>query len=385
MWGIRRLPASASALLIVVTGLIGIGVVILYSTSGMPGVGISTDPGFFLRRQLTWIALGIVAYLAMSRIPYRHLRSLAVPFAGFTVILLVMTIIPGVGVNINGSSRWLRFGPVNFQPSELAKLSCIVAVAWWMANIQRNPRTFRDGLAVPVAILGLFTILILLEPDFGTTMLLGAVGLAVMFVGGARIGYLFLVVLGGTGCLAVLISRDEERLSRLIAFQNPEKYAQGEAFQLLQGLYAFVRGGGFGRGLGESLQKRHYLPEAHTDFIFAILGEELGLRGTLPVILLFLVFFFCGLHIASRVEDRFAKLLAFGITLIITMQAALNIGVVTGSLPTKGITLPFISFGGSSMLISLAMVGILVNIALDMPERGSDPERRLLRSRGFGA
>lgn len=384
MWGIRRLPATASALLIVVAGLVGIGIVILYSTSGMPGVGIVSDPNFYLRRQVTWIALGTLAYLAMSRIPYRYLRELAVPFAVLTVILLVMTIMPGVGVTIKGSSRWLRFGPVNFQPSELAKLSCIVAIAWWMANIQRNPRTVRDGLAVPVVIVGLFSILILLEPDFGTTILLGTVGLAVMFVGGARIGYLILVVLGGGGALSVLIARDQERLSRLIAFLDPEKYAQGEAFQLLQGRYAFVRGGGFGRGLGESLQKRHYLPEAHTDFIFPILGEELGLRGTLPVIVLFLVFFFCGLHIASRVEDRFAKLLAFGITLIITMQAALNIGVVTGSLPTKGITLPFISFGGSSMLVSLAMVGILINIALDMPERGHDPERRLLRSRGFG-
>ncbi len=218
--------------------------------------------------------------------------------------------------------------------------------------------------------------LIILEPDFGATILIGAVGLAIMFIGGTRISYLFLTGLIGVSTMVLLIAQDDERRGRVLAFLNPEKYAQGEAFQLTMGLYAFISGGLDGKGLGNSMQKRFYLPEAHTDFIFAILGEEWGLLGTLSVLMLFFVFFVCGMLISARVEDRFGKLLAFGLTLIIIIQAALNMGVVTGSLPTKGITLPFISFGGSSMLVCLAMTGILINVAITAAHTPDALERR---------
>jgi cell division protein FtsW len=248
----------------------------------------------------------------------------------------------------------------------MAKLSAIVLLSWWMARVQRNPGHWRNGMVVPGAMLGSFALVILAEPDFGTAMLIGSVGMAILFVGGARIGYLLLASVGAAALLGLLIAHNPERSERILAFLDPWKHAQDAAYQLTQGIYAFVCGGPNGVGLGQSIQKRYFLPEAHTDFIFAILGEELGLRGSLSVALLFFVFFICGMWIAFRTEDRFGKLLAFGITLLLTAQSGLNMGVVTGLLPTKGIPLPFISSGGSSMLISLAMVGILVNIGQAM-------------------
>jgi cell division protein FtsW len=374
-------PTAASLLVGIVACLITIGVVILYSTSGMPGLTDGPDPTAYLKRQALWILLGAAAFMVTSRLDYRLWRRLAVPIAVVTLIMLAMVITPGIGTRVSGSSRWLQMGPIRFQPSELAKLASVMLLAWWMTRIQRNPQEFKRGLVIPCALIGLFGVLIILEPDFGTTMLIGAVGMAIMFVGGTRPSYLFLACLGSVSALGLLIAHNPERMGRIIAFLNPPKYARDEAYQLLQALYAFVAGGLHGVGLGNSIQKREYLPEAHTDFIYAILGEELGLWGSMGVLLLFLGLFACGMRIASVVDDRFGKLMAFGITLAITMQAGLNIGVVTGSLPTKGITLPFISFGGSSMMVSLAMVGILVNIALTAPARPHVLEREERRER----
>jgi cell division protein FtsW len=374
-------PSASSILLFIVMSLITLGVIMLYSTSGVLGVEKHGDAFWYLKRQLIWVGLSVSALLVTSRIDYQLYRVFAVPLALFSIVLLVMAITPGVGVMRGGSWRWLSFGPVNFQPSELAKLSCVILVAWWMSKVQRDAGSFRRGLAVPLLFVSIYAVLIILEPDFGTTMLVGAVGLTVMFVGGTRVGYLLVAGVGGLCAMALLIAQDSERRARLLAFLEPEKYSSGDAFQLMQALYAFVTGGGMGVGLGESMQKRHYLPEAHTDFIFAILGEELGLQVTLPVLIMFLMFFVCGVLVANNCEDRFGKLLGFGIAFLITVQAAINIGVVTGSLPTKGITLPFISFGGSSMLMTLAMVGILINISFDVPMSPKDEDRRIVKDR----
>lgn len=374
-------PSASSILLFIVMSLITLGVIMLYSTSGVLGVEKHGDAFWYLKRQLIWVGLSVSALLVTSRIDYQLYRVFAVPLALFSIVLLVMAITPGVGVMRGGSWRWLSFGPVNFQPSELAKLSCVILVAWWMSKVQRDAGSFRRGLAVPLLFVSIYAVLIILEPDFGTTMLIGAVGLTVMFVGGTRVGYLLVAGVGGLCAMALLIAQDSERRARLLAFLEPEKYSSGDAFQLMQALYAFVTGGGMGVGLGESMQKRHYLPEAHTDFIFAILGEELGLQVTLPVLIMFLMFFVCGVLVANNCEDRFGKLLGFGIAFLITVQAAINIGVVTGSLPTKGITLPFISFGGSSMLMTLAMVGILINISFDVPMSPKDEDRRIVKDR----
>lgn len=355
---------KTTTLLIGIVGiLIAIGIVMLASTSGIQGQANFGDPTHYLKRQAMFLVVGLFGAYITGRMPYTYWKVFAVPLGLVSVALLVMTILPGVGISINGSRRWLPLGPIRFQPSEIAKLASIVMLAWWMGRVRRQAHEFRRGLVVPLMLLGVFAVLIFAEPDFGTTMLVGTVGMAIMFMGGTRIGYLVVSGVLGFATLALLIAKDEERRNRVIAFMNPEKYASGEAFQLMQALYAFVVGGPQGVGLGGSMQKLHYLPEAHTDFIFAILGEEFGFGATLGVVLLFFLFFICGLLICRSAADPFGKLLSFGITTLITLQAALNIGVVTGSLPTKGLPLPFMSFGGTSLVITLAMVGILVNVA----------------------
>lgn len=367
---------TATILVGIVLILITLGVIMLASTSGFQSRGQVHDAGFFLKRQVVALVLGGIFAIAASWIDYQYWRRLAVPLAVVSVVLLVAVLIPGVGLNIKGSSRWLRIGLVNFQPSELAKLASIVILAWWMSRVQRHAHEFRLGLVAPLVGLGLFLGLIFIEPDFGTTILVGVVGMLLMFVGGTRFGYLLVAGALGLSVFTLAVMQDAERMRRIIAFLNPDQYAEDEAFQLLNAIYAFVAGGGRGTGLGQGMQKHFYLPEAHTDFIFAIIGEELGLAASLGVVALFLGLFLCGVRIAFRAPDQFGKLLAFGITLMISIQAMINIAVVTGSMPTKGLPLPFISFGGSSVLISLTMVGILLNIARQAgeSEEGDDSE-----------
>ena len=350
----------------ILIGLVGIlvtiGIVMLASTSGIQGQASFDDPTHFIKRQAVFLVVGLMGAYVMGRIPYVYWRVLAIPLALVSLALLCMTLMPGVGIVRNGARRWLALGPITFQPSEVAKLASVVLLAWWMARYRRYAHEFGRGLLAPLTLLGLFSVLIFVEPDFGTTALVATVGMAIMFMGGTRVGYLLVSGLLGASAFALMIAENEERRNRVIAFLDPEKYERGEAFQLMQALYAFVVGGPGGVGLGQSMQKLHYLPEAHTDFIFAILGEEFGFGATLGVVLLFFAFFICGLVISRSAADSFGKLLAFGITTLITLQAALNIGVVTGSLPTKGLPLPFMSFGGTSLVITLAMVGILVNV-----------------------
>jgi cell division protein FtsW len=355
---------TASILIGIVLVLVTLGVVMLASTSQVQGEAMYRDANFFLKRQVIALVVGFLGAALAARIPYRYWQPLAPVLAVLSVILLIMAVTPGVGVSVKGSSRWLRFGPVNIQPSELAKLSSILLLAWWMSRMQRRAHEFKMGLVVPLALLGTIAGLIFIEPDFGTTLLTGVVGMGILFVGGTRLGYLAIAAVGGGSVFLLAILQNEERMRRIFAFLNPDKYAQDEAFQLLNAIYAFVVGGGTGVGLGGSLQKQFYLPEAHTDFIFAIVGEELGLGASIGVVLLFLGFFICGLLVSLRASDTFGRLVAFGITAMITLQAAINIGVVTGCLPTKGLPLPFISFGGTSIAITLTMVGILINIAL---------------------
>ena len=354
---------TATILVSIVLVLITLGVVMLASTSGIQGRLQHHDPNFFVKRQVVALILGGICAILASWVDYRYWRPLAVPLAAASVVLLVLVLVPGVGLTIKGSSRWLRLGPVSFQPSETAKLATIVLLAWWMARVQRHAHEFKLGLIAPLFALGVFLGLIFIEPDFGTTILIAVVGMLMMFVGGTRPGYLMVSGALGLAGFTLAVMQNAERMRRITAFLNPEKYAEDEAFQLLNAIYAFVAGGGRGVGLGQGLQKHFYLPEAHTDFIFAIVGEELGLAASLGVVLAFLGIFLCGIRITFRAPDQFGKLLAFGITLMLSVQAMINIAVVTGSMPTKGLPLPFISFGGTSMLISLLMIGILVNIA----------------------
>ncbi|MDY0149350.1 MAG: putative lipid II flippase FtsW [Kiritimatiellia bacterium] len=368
----------ASAVLIwVVGGLCLFGMVMLYSTSGPQGEKLFGDPNYFTQRQMLWLLAGLAAATFGARMDYRRWLKLAWPIFGVTLVLLALVYVPGVGRNIKGSHRWIRLpAGLTFQPSELAKFATICLMASWYGTRRRQRAGFKGGLLIPGLLLASMLGLIVFETDFGATILIGATGGGMMFVAGAPIVYLLGTgVLGGAG-LAWMISQNRQRMGRIMAFMDPEKYAQDEAYQLLNAIYAFVAGGIGGVGLGQSLQKQHYLPEAHTDFIFAIIGEELGIPGSLGVVLLFVAFFFCGLRISGRAADPGGRLMAFGITLLVSLQATLNIAVVTGCLPTKGLPLPFISFGGTSLVVVLFMVGVLVNIAHQGADRPVTRRRR---------
>jgi len=367
----------ASVILILVVALLVLfGLVMLSSTSGPQGEKLFGDPNHFTHRQMAWLVVGLMAAFVSARVDYHNWLKLAWPILGVTLILLVLVYVPGIGLNIKGSHRWIRlpFG-LTFQPSELAKFAAINALALWFGTKRRKRTGFVGGIVIPGVILGSFLILILPETDYGATVLIGATGGLMMFVAGAPIVYLILFGGLATGVLAAMIAHNTERMGRIMAFLNPEQYAQGEGFQLLNALYAFVVGGATGVGFGGSLQKQFYLPEAHTDFIFAIIGEELGVTASVGVVLLFVIFMLCGLRISGRASDVSGRLMAFGITILISLQAAINIGVVTGRLPTKGIPLPFISFGGTSLMVTLFMTGVLLNIA----HQGKTPRKRRSR------
>ncbi len=366
------MKTTVTILTAIVISLALFGLLMLASASPVQGASFFNDP--FVKRQAGSFLVGLAAFLIVSRMDYRLWRPLAVPLAVVSVILLVMVLIPGVGLNIKGSRRWLPLGIINMQPSEVAKLSLVLLMAWWMSRVQRKAGHWMHGLVLPLLLMAALTGLVFIEPDFGTSILLAAVAFALMFIGGSRVGLLLITGTFGLAGFAVLVMMDAERMRRIMAFRNPEKYAQDEAFQLLNAIYAFVVGGPVGVGLGNSLQKQVYLPEAHTDFIFAIIGEEMGLIASMGVLLFFVGFFVCGLRISLRAPDSFGRLVAFGITTLVTLQAALNMGVVTGVLPTKGLPLPLISYGGTSMTITFVMIGLLASIGL---QAGREKEENL--------
>ena len=343
--------------------LLTLGVIMLASTSSVQGDTQFHDSLYYVKRQGVGLVVGVFIAIFAARLDYRYWKWLAIPLALCSVVLLVLVLVPGIGLTVKGSTRWLRAGPITFEPSELAKFSSLVLIAWWMARFQLHVRELRMGLVYPLGLLAVYLGLVFVEPDFGTTLLLAMVGMLLLFLGGTRVGFLAVAGAGGAALFSLAILHDPVRMRRITAFLNPELYARNEAFQLLNAIYAFVVGGGRGVGFGQSLQKHFYLPEAHTDFIFAIIGEELGMTGSLGIVVLFLGLFLSGMYISHRAPDRFGQLLGCGCTLMLTLQAVINMGVVTGSLPTKGLPLPFISFGGSSLVASMAMVGVLLNLA----------------------
>ncbi len=372
---------TPTVLIVIVLTLLAVGVVMLASTSAIKALALYDDPDYFVKHQIVWLLLALIIGVLASRIDYHRWRYLAIPLLLFTLALLILVLLPGIGVKIGGSRRWLHCGPIGFQPSELGKFSLVLILAWWMAREQRHIRLFVRGALIPALLMGMILGLIFVEPDFGTTFLSACVGLAILFLGGTRVFYLGIFsTVGLTGFMLALM-HNEVRLQRILAFRDPERYAQTFAYQLNKSIDAFVAGGGTGVGLGASIQKHFYLPEAHTDFIFAIIGEELGIMATLLILLLFAGILICGLRISWRAPDIFGRLLAFGLTMMIALQAMYNIAVVTGCIPTKGLPLPFISYGGSSLVTSLLGVGVLINIALHAGERPAHQETRLTKDR----
>lgn len=340
-----------------VVALLALGMVMLFSVS--PG----QVSGRHLMMQPVWCAIGLVACWMMAGWDYRWLRKVAWPLLGFSMVLLVLVLVPGVTKNIKGAHRWLSWGGLTFQPSELAKIALIIALAHYGDRYQMQMSTFRHGILFPLLIIASVLGLVFVEPDVGTTVLLAAVSGVLLIVGGARVTLLAPPACAAGLGLAVYVLNNPNRLHRIFAFLHPEEHKQGFGYQVYQSIVAIGSGGLTGVGLGDGRQKLGFVPEQPTDFIFSVIGEELGLVATTSVVLAFLVIVVCGVVIAWRARETFGMLLASGITFLIGMQAAINIGVVTGSLPNKGLSLPFISYGGSNLVMMMAAVGLLLNVA----------------------
>lgn len=348
---------AINTLAICVAGLLALGIVMLYSA------GMAQSGARFLSMQLVWGGLGLVTCFAAAVMDYRWFKKIAFPLFLFTLLLLVLVLIPGIGLKLNGARRWFDLGPMNFQPSELAKISLLMALALWGERHVTRMREFNYGLAIPgVAIAGTLG-LIFCEPDFGTTMLLAAVCCILLFVAGTNWKYIVPPMVAGAVAITVAIMNDPVRNNRIMAFLHPEQHREGAGFQAYQAMLALGSGGTTGLGLGNGRQKLGFVPEHHTDFIFSVIGEELGVIASLGVVFAFMLIVVCGLYIAWNARDRFGMILATGITFLIGLQAFINIGVVTSALPNKGLPLPFISYGGSSLVMMLGSVGILLSIA----------------------
>lgn len=348
---------AISILAVCVAALLGLGMVMLYSSS-MVQVGAR-----YLMMQLVWCGVGLVACVVAASLDYRHLKKVSWLLLALAVALLALVLVPGLGLKINGARRWLGLGGFRFQPSELAKLALIIALAHYAERNQRHMPTFARGIAIPATFIGLVLGLIFIEPDYGTTLLLAAVSAALLLIAGVRWGFLLPPVLAGLAAFSLSVWHNPMRLQRVLAFLHPEKHQDGVGYQTYQAMLALGSGGWTGLGLGNGRQKLGFVPEHHTDFILSIVGEELGLVATLAVVVGFLVLVACGMRIAWRAHDLFGMLLGSGITILIGLQAFINIGVVTSALPNKGLPLPFISYGGSNLLIMLTCTGILISIA----------------------
>ncbi|PKM80645.1 MAG: stage V sporulation protein E [Firmicutes bacterium HGW-Firmicutes-14] len=343
--------------------LLGLGVIMVYSASQVTAFERLDDTFYYLKKQMVWALLGLTAMVSVMKIDYWRYKKLAVPFLVIAFLLLITVLLPGIGTSVKGAQRWLAVGPMRIQPSEVIKLSLVVFMAYGLSRYRDRLRSFVTGLLPFLLILAVACILILLQPDLGTAVSVAGTVYIMLFAAGARGKHLLYLAFAGIAAVALAIILEPYRMSRFMAFLDPWADPRGTGFHIIQSLYALGSGGLFGLGLGQSHQKFFYLPEQHTDFIFAVLGEELGFFGGSLVILLFLVFIWRGFKIALSTGDPFASLLAVGITSMIALQAIINIGVVTGSLPVTGIPLPFISFGGSSLVFTLTGIGVLLNIS----------------------
>jgi cell division protein FtsW len=324
-----------------------------------------------LDQQIMWGALGIVACVAATVFDYRKLKKLSIPLLIVTVLLLGAVFVPHVGVKAGGARRWLNLHFMNFQPSEMAKLALIIAIAHYAEHFQRQMPTLKRGLLLPALFIGPVLALIFAEPDYGTTILLATVSATMLIVAGVRLTVIAPTVLVGVVALSAAIMTNDLRRGRVMAFIHPEQHQKTKGFQQYQATIALGSGGLTGVGLGDGRQKHGYVPANHTDFILSIVGEELGLVATMGVVVAFIAIALCGVFISARAPDRFGMFLGCGITFLIALQAFINVGVVTSALPNKGLALPFVSYGGSSIIAMLTCVGVLFSIA----RRAREPER----------
>ena len=352
---------SAYILFLAVLALLVIGIVMLFSTSAYARDSHG-DVYFFIKRQAIWIGIGLVACIFAALMNYQFWQKTWWLWFAVALAALTLCYIPHIGMRINGSRRWVGYGPITFQPSELAKIATIIFLAAWFARREKPDGNVFSEFIIPLAIISVPAALVLGEVDLGTTALIGTTAFVVMFIAGTNPLWLGGLAVAGLGGLLVVATQISERMGRLSAFLHPQNYKDDAGLQQMQALIAWGSGGMDGLGLGNGRQKMLYLPYAHTDFIFPIIGEELGLRFSLLVVFLFVVIIVCGIMIALHARDRFGLLLGCGIVSLLALQAAVNIGVTTSLLPNKGLPLPFISYGGSNLAACMFAIGVLVNI-----------------------
>ncbi|MFP4661157.1 MAG: stage V sporulation protein E [Halanaerobiales bacterium] len=350
-------------LFFVVITLMSIGLIMILSASSIRALADYKDSFYLFKHQLVWSLVGIGAMFGFMHIDYHLYQKHAMLILLITIVALVLVLIPGLGRVAGGSRRWINLGPIGIQPSEMAKLGLVIYLSAYFSKKGEKIKSFTDGLLPPIIVLGVICLLILMEPDLGTAVTIAGTFFIMIFSAGAKALHLFFLTLAGIPMLWFFIYSEPYRKERFLAFLNPWSDPLDTGYHIIQSLLALGSGGIFGVGLGQSKQKFLYLPEPGTDFIFAVIGEELGVLGTLLVLMLFFLFAWRGLKIASSVPDMFGSMMAVGITTMVIIQAIINIGVVTSSMPVTGITLPFISYGGTSLVIMLSAVGVLLNIS----------------------
>jgi cell division protein FtsW len=366
-----------------------VGLLLILGLTMLNSIGMHHPKGlYFFYQQCQWLVIGLVACVVATTIDYRRTRNLAYVFLGVTMVLLVLARVPGISREVNGAWRWLKFGPVTFQPSELAKVALIMSLAAYTHANRRRMSQPLVGLVIPGSMAAVLLGLVLLGKDLGTTALLAMLTVSMLFAAGTRLRHLIPVGLVGVICLSTYLATDPVRWRRVEAFLDPVKYAETIALQSTQSKIAIGSGGIVGRGLGNGVHKSGFVPEQLTDFIFSVIGEELGLRVTLPLVAAYLAFSLAALRIARRAPDGYGAMLALGIALLVGFQAVINIAVTTDSVPNKGLALPFVSYGGSCLLVMLTLVGLLINVAIrsageeseeNLPE-GTDRETSALQN-----
>lgn len=351
------------SLTVVIMALICFGIVMIYSASCVNAMENFKDSLYYIKRHMLFLIMGLTASAVVMMVDYRKLQPYARHLLLLSIILLIFVLIPHLGKESFGARRWFKLGVFHFQPSELAKLAMIIYTADFLARKQDVIKDFWHGFLPPILVMGVVCVLTVKQPDLGTTVETAAVVLGMLLIAGARLRHMGMIAMAGAAVVVMLIIKEPYRMARIIAFMDPWQDSRGIGFQLTQSQIALGSGGLFGVGLGHSQQKLFYLPAAHTDFILSIIGEELGLIGTLAVVILFIMFIWIGTRIIRHTHEGFGYFLAIGIVMMLGLQAMVNIGVSIGAFPTKGLPLPFISYGGSALIFHLMAIGLLLNVS----------------------
>ncbi len=359
----ERRPSYDPLLLAAVLGLVGFGLVMVYSASAITAQDKLGDSFYFLKRQATAAGIGLLAMAVAMKVGYRRMARLAYPLLIITVLLLIAVVIPGLGTAAGGAKRWLRVPGISLQPAEIAKVVWVIYLAYSLAKKREKVKSFSIGFVPHLGVAALLVLLCMLEPDFGSSVALVFLMFVMLFAAGAKLSYIVGMVLAAIPFAYVAIASSPYRMKRITAFLDPWANRQGSGYQVAESLMSIGSGGLTGLGLGDGRQKLFFLPEAHTDFIFAIIGEELGLLGVALLIALYAIVIWRGLRAALNATEAFGTYLGLGIVSLIAFQACVNMAVAMGVVPTKGLTLPFISYGGSSLIMLMGAAGLLLSIS----------------------